>query len=172
MKHIRRSALVASALLAAILGFGTGFAQTSVTPGTLYTLTKGSSYEFGCFGPCLCPVLTTDDIRGTFRLARQPHVDGSPFETFTVSEVQWKVKAGDRILSVTGSGTYERGGEFALEQRLALTLTVNDEAPQFFDSGRVPGGGDFPKIDVTISAPQNSCVETKVHVGAAPVGCP
>src|SRR5438034_9581024 len=41
----------------------------STTSATLYRLEAGSSFSRGCYGPSLCPIFTTKDIRGTYALA-------------------------------------------------------------------------------------------------------
>ena len=162
--------LGAAAVLSVAIGLGAGFAQTTSPPGTLYVLGKGSTFSFGCFPPCLCPVFETDAIHGVFRLTKLPNTNGSPFTDYAVTDVLWWVKKLGEVVPVTGSGTYEQGGEFAVEQRLALDLQVGGDAVQHFDSGLVPGGGEFPVIDATISLHGGVCFDTEFHVRATPVG--
>src|SRR5258705_12304345 len=113
----RTSVLAAAIVLSVSIGVATGFAQTNASP-TLYALTKGSPSSCACFPPCLCPVFETDELSGVFRLTQLPNTTGSPFTEYAVKDVRWRVKKLGQVVPVTGSGTYERGGEFALEQRL------------------------------------------------------
>jgi hypothetical protein len=69
---------------------------------------------------------------------------------------------------VRGFGTYTISGEFAAEQRLRLLLTVGKENATHFDSGRVPGGGNFPHIDIRISVSGATCFDTLINIHAMP----
>ena len=59
-----RSALYAVALIAA--AGSTTLAESNAT--RLYKLEPESTFQQGCFPPCLCPYLQTAPLRGTFRL--------------------------------------------------------------------------------------------------------
>src|SRR5439155_11849287 len=126
-------AVVISVLLAA-----TGVAAAQISTATvpiLYRLDKGSDYEQGCFGPCACPVLINTPAAGTFVLT--PAGFDGLYNNFKVTEVNWIVSINGTDTFVTGSGTYKVGGEFAVQQELALDLKVGDNAVQHFDSGLV-----------------------------------
>src|SRR5262249_18345176 len=131
-----------------------------------YTLEDGSLFEMGCFGLCACPIVDAP-LRGTFDL-RHIGYDGL-FDHYAVENVQWVIGAKDPIARVVGSGEYQVGGEFALQQQLTLDLSVNGGAKQHFDSGRVSGGGEFPKIDIASSLHQmKSCYDSVFVVKASP----
>ena len=156
--------VVISVLLAA-----TGLASAQTTSATLpilYRLDKGSEYEQGCFGPCLCPVLISTGTAGTFVLT--PAGFDGLYNNFKVTDVNWIVSVGGTDMLVSGSGTYKVGGEFAVQQELSLDLKVGDNAVQHFDSGLVVGGGT-PGIDVTISIDGMTCFDTVFRVVASPV---
>jgi hypothetical protein len=141
-------------------------AQTTVAAGdVLYRLDAKSSLEEGCFAPCLCPVLNTDRLIGTFRL-----VPGPPdpwYRVYLVRDVNWFVPT--LGYWVTGSGMYQVGGDFALTQELSLDLKVGDRDVAHYDSGLVPGGADFPAITLTVSMNNMVCHDTVFHVAATPV---
>ena len=142
----------------------------STTSQTLYRLEAGSSFSRGCYGPCLCPIFTTKDIRGTYTLALD-HVDPL-FTWYRVEKVNWVVALGGVDTRVTGSGTYRVGGEVALQQQMKLTLTIGDEGAQTFDSGLVSGGGSFPEIDIAMSMNGMSCFDTVIDIRSKPVSTP
>ncbi len=148
----------------AVFGTGESAAQADSSDVKLYDLGPKSSFETGCFGPCECPIFLRQ-LQGTFYLQR---VGFDPlFTYYKVSNVQWTVPAATSNLSIRGSGTYKVGGEFAVQQQLSLDLSVNGGAAQRFDSGLVPGGGEFPRIVVDVSLHQNTaCIDTVMHVDA------
>src|SRR2546430_10672196 len=91
------------------------------------------------------------------------------FNTYAVTDVNWIVASGDQELRVTGSGTYKVGGEFAVQQELALVLKIGDDPVQHFDSGLVSGGEKLPDISVTISMHGQVCFDIVFFVDASPV---
>src|SRR5437773_11332853 len=162
LRSVRPLAVRAVRLVAVVawpLAFGapTARAQGSSVAATSYRLNPASNYQQGCFGPCMCPILVGTDVRGTFVLT-STGFDGL-FNTYAVTDVNWIVASGDQELRVTGSGTYKVGGEFAVQQELALDLKIGDSDAQRFDSGLVPGGGELPDISVTISISGQVCFD-------------
>jgi hypothetical protein len=145
-------------------------AQSTTSP-TLYRVEAGSSFSRGCYGPCLCPIFTTEDIRGTYTLAFD-HVD-SLFTWYRVEKVNWVVALGGVDTRVTGSGMYRVGGEVAVQRQMKLTLTIGDERAQTFDSGLVSGEGSFPEIDIVLSMNgMMSCFDTVIDIRSKPVSAP
>jgi len=141
-------------------------AQVTAKP-ALYRLESGSSFTRGCYPPCLCPIFTTEDIRGTYSLAFD-HQDPL-FTWYRVENVNWVVTLGGVDTRITGSGTYRVGGEVAVQQQMTLKLKVGDEEPQVFDSGLVPGGSSFPEIDITVSVNGMVCFDTVIDIRSKPV---
>jgi len=143
-------------------------AQTTDTGEHIYRLGSPSTFQRGCFAPCLCPVMQSGSEEGTFVLTAGG-TDGL-FNKYVVSEVNWIVAlpSGETV-RVTGSGSFKVGGEFAVQQQLSLDLKVGNEPVEHFDSGLVAGGGDFPRIDITISIHGQYCYDTVFHMEAAPV---
>ena len=66
-----------------------------------------------------------------------------------------------------GFGTYKVGSEFAVQHQLKLLLKVDAEDSTPFDSGLVPGGGNFPCIDIRISINGAVCFDTVINIHAA-----
>lgn len=137
---------------------------------TPYELSSGSNLAWGCMGPCACPVIFTGSLKGGFTLV-ETGVD--PLYThYDVRDIAWRypVPNSDRVVDVTGHGTYQLGGEFALMQRMQLDLVSDGELVQHFDSGLVPAGQvAFPAIDVEVHVNLSSCLDSALHVVAAPV---
>jgi hypothetical protein len=142
-RMIRPMYMLVLVLVAATLTLGAGeaSAQVAIDAPTIYRLNPASSFQRGCFPPCLCPIGLGEGVRGTLVLAASGF-DGL-FNNYTVTDVNWTVTLGDQELRVTGSGTYKVGGEFAVQQQLGLDLKVGDDPVQHFDSGLVPGGGQL-----------------------------
>src|SRR6266487_1655234 len=141
IRNLSRTAL----LLLGVVAVNTpASAQTS----TLYRLNKDSTFQQGCFPPCLCPIMIAVPVKGTFVLT--PTGFDGLFDTYAVTEVNWVVSIGGANTTVTGRGTYKIGGEFALQQQLSLDLQVGGDKVQHVDSGLVAGPVPFPEIKITI----------------------
>jgi len=166
---IHRMYMLALVLVAVTLSpvVGKANAQDAIDAPVIYRLNAESSFQRGCFAPCLCPVRQVTDARGTLILTFSGF-DGL-FDNYTLTDVNWTVNLGDQSLRVTGSGTYKVGGEFAVQQQLGLDLKVGDDPVQHFDSGLVAGGGQFPDISITISIHGQVCFDTVFVVDASPV---
>jgi hypothetical protein len=151
-----------------VLLFIRGNIATAQSPpvAATYQLNQQSAFERGCFPPCYCALFGAS-LQGTFVLT--PAGDNGLFQTYTVTDVNWIILQGKQQLLVTGSGTYETGGEVAVEQRLELDLQVGDQPVQHFDSGLVAAGAVFPDISVTISVNgMMHCFDTVFMVSASP----
>jgi hypothetical protein len=133
----------------------------------IYELSETSTYQRGCFEPCLCPIMEARPVRGTFTLT-PAKPDGS-FAVYDVSDVSWIVTLGDSELFLTGSGTYRLGSSGVLKQQLVLNLVVDSGKPTRFDSGLVVAGTAFPEISITISINGMFCLDTVIVLNASPV---
>jgi hypothetical protein len=153
-----------------LLCFSSGLAQArspQLGPSTLYRLEEQSTYQQGCFPPCECPLSEQAPVRGTFLLT--PVRSPSPVTTFLVQQVNGLVASGDRDLRLVGEGTYQVGGEVALQQRLILDLQSDKGTVQHFDSGWVALEAKWPTLALTISLNGEHCLDTVITVRAAPV---
>lgn len=157
---------LASVLALAILASGvpSAGAQTGTSKVMTYKLEPDARFETGCFAMCDCAIVT-HPLKGTF-LLQHDHFDPL-FDYYTVSDVRWVVSDANTYLTLTGSGVYKIGGEFAIQHQLILDLSQDGEPARHFDSGLVLGGGEFPNIVIDVSLHQNSaCVDTLLHVDA------
>ena len=148
------------------LALGAGFAAVTLLPSMAaaqlhYRLAPESTFEAGCFAPCLCPVMIRSGVSGTF-VAVPLEPDGS-YQVFAVRDLKWYVPG--PALAVRGSGTY-RIDTAALVQRLELDLQVGDDPVEHYDSGLVPVKAKFPDIDVVISVHGMYCRDTVFGVQA------
>jgi len=133
--------------------------------GVTYGLDAGSTFQRGCFPPCLCPIFVTDKIQGTFTLEFIGS-DGT-FDEYAVSDVQLVVLTAGGVIPISGSGSYRIGDE-PVRQQLSLDLVVGDEEHRF-DSGLVPATAAFPTIDIVISIHGMRCFDTAITILASPV---
>jgi hypothetical protein len=164
---MRQKAILLAVLMVAAHGLALAQTSTDVVQSQTYRLTDKSLYQNGCFGPCLCPVLISSAMVGTFKLT--PAAPDPLFKVYNVTDVNWLARVNGADVRITGSGTYRIGGEFALTNELQLNLKVGDADVQKFDSGLVVGGSDFPAINLTISINGMVCFDTAITVAAVPV---
>lgn len=138
----------------------------SIDRPTLYRLDPTSLVQSGCFAPCMCPVLESDPVTGTFRLI--PTSSTGTFAQYDVRGVRWTYRrpTGETV-PVTGSGTYAVDVAANL-QRMSLTLVVGTDAPVLYQSGEVQGGAAFPRIAIAISINGGYCHDTVFTVHAKP----
>ena len=135
-----------------------------------YRLLRDSTFQRGCFGTCDCLLMEPQPVLGTFALVglqRNPL-----FTEFAVVNVRWRTAllsdTTETTVPIRGFGMYTYGGEFALVERLGLNLTVDGEPMTHYDSGLVPVGASFPRIDTSISIDDLVCYDTLIHVDAWP----
>ena len=155
-------AVAACALAAAI---GSARAQT-VSNTVLYQLNQDSSFEEGCIPPCLCPDMVPVPVTGTFLLTPTGY-DGL-YNTYAVTNVNWRVPINGVDLMVTGSGSYKVGGEVALLQELELDLQFGGTDVKYFDSGLGPMAAPFPEIKMSISTTNKICFAAAFKLDASP----
>ena len=157
-----RSALFAAALIAA--AGSTTLAQSNTT--RLYKLEPESTFQQGCFPPCLCPYLQTAPLRGTFHLGLI--TVGDVFDFYEVSRIRWKaLLSNSQAIPISGEGYY-KVSTIAELQQMWVELAVGAELAEQFDSSEVPLLRDFPKIDVTISINGGYCHDTVMDLHARP----
>src|SRR5881396_3880438 len=85
---IRNLSCAALLLFEVVAGSTPASAQTS----TLYRLNKDSTFQQGCFPPCLCPIMIAVPVEGTFVLT--PTGFDGLFDTYAVTDVNWLVSIG------------------------------------------------------------------------------
>jgi N-acetylneuraminic acid mutarotase len=139
--------------------------QAARLPDGSYRLLSGSTFSRGCFPPCLCPIFTTDSIQGTFVLTFT-RMDGL-FDYYAITDVNWTVTIVGQERRISGSGLFQIGGEFALQQRLRLDLTMEGQT-NTFDSGLVPTVDLGPEIDAIVSVHRLVCLDTAIKIHSRP----
>jgi len=161
-----RAAAARLATLWALIAFPAATAGAQVVG---YSLSTGSEFRTGCFTPpCACgPVQRA--MTGEFGLVPQP--PQPPFVCYDVVGVHWVVQFPEGFVTITGSGTYRVGGTGTVQQQLSLDLKLGGGPVRHFDSGLVPGGRDFPRVETAISLyGQIPCADTVLVVRAGPGG--
>jgi hypothetical protein len=168
MRNATWSVIVPAIVMLAVGIPGQSYAQ--VLDPIQYHLASGSNLEYGCFGPCACPVVFSGPLKGDFTFYR-PGTDPQS-RHYELLNINWSYSMGDSVppRHVTGHGTYDLAGTDTLTQRMTLELTTNDTLPQHFDSGWVPARPIFPAIDVKAHLRIDACFDSIFHVIASPSG--
>jgi hypothetical protein len=137
--------------------------------GVLYELSPGTTYQEGCVGPCLCPVMMSEEVSGTFLLTKQKSNDPW-FARYRLSRIAWTVTDPDGAIihTITGRGTYQVGGDFALTHQLLLDVRIDGGELQHLDSGMIPGGSEFPAIAISVDR-GTQCYDIWMDIKASPV---
>jgi hypothetical protein len=131
-----------------------------------YELTSDATFDWGCFGACACPVVGVQ-VKGGFRLLER--APDPLFENYDVSGVAWTIQLPEGPQTITGTGSYRVGGEFAVQQQMALDLSIGGAPAKHFDSGLLLGGGEFPRIAIAVSLHRmQTCLDTVIQVRAIP----
>lgn len=162
------TAVLATAAVGLALGF-TALGQDTLDGETFYALDQESDWLEGCIvGLCLCPVALFDDLSGSFRLVEVPTLQPGPWRIFEVNDVRWKLRRGDQIVEIRGSGLYQTAAPVLDEQRLTLDLTLDGDPIEPLDTGTVEGGLAFPSIEVQALTP-GQCYQEGVWLSADPL---
>jgi hypothetical protein len=164
MVLVRASAL--AALAAWLLGAAACAAAPANTSGTFYVLiTPPSSLQVGCQDPCACPIVYFPTY-GSFELVKTGF---DPLYTYyAVQRFIASFNNGPGAVSITGSGRYKIGGEFALVQELTLDLDIEGRPTEHFDSGLKPVSVPFPQIDLSCAVRGFYCYDSVLVVDAMP----
>jgi hypothetical protein len=136
----------------------------------LYRLSKESTFQWGCFAPCECPVMVSEPVRGTFLLS--PNGFDGVFTNYAVTDVHWSFTNNNTATTVTGSGTYKVAGKPAPQQELSLFLQMDGGDVKHFDSGLVTNSVSFPDINVSVSTNGQYCFDAVFNVSASPTPSP
>jgi len=141
----------------------------TATAGVFYVLEPGTTYQEGCIEPCMCPVMLSEEVSGTFLLTRQKS-DDPWFARYRLSRINWTVTGpdGTSIHSLTGRGMYQVGGDFALTQQLILDVRIDGGELQHMDSGMIPGGSEFTGISISVDR-GTQCYDFWMDIRAVPV---
>ncbi|HZJ14092.1 MAG TPA: hypothetical protein VFD27_03535 [Chthoniobacteraceae bacterium] len=166
-RNFIRYSLIVLLLLAASRGFGQ---TTAPSRAWNYVLLEGSELTDDCL-ICGRPTISAP-MRGSFRLRL---LEVNPlFARYAVEDLKFFAgSAGGLQYRVTGSGTYQFGGEVALQQEMALQVVIDDgytARPASFDSGLVFVSRPWPMIAITL--PQTDGTPTRTYtlqVNAAPL---
>ena len=139
-------------------------AVAQITP---YELSPGAEFRTGCFTtPCVCGPLQ-DAVTGAFSLVRQ--ASDPQFAHYDVIGVDWVAQFPTGFVRISGSGSYRVGGTASIQQQLTLDLSVGGAPVRHFDSGLIPGGGNFPRLDATVSLyGLIACIDTALIVRGGP----
>lgn len=145
---------------------------TAPGPGTSwrYTLVEGSTLVDDC---PICDRLTiVRPLRGTFDLLLEQ--EGPLFTTYRITNIQFYANAkADPTYTVTGNGSYQVGGEVAIQQGMSLETEVCNTANscRSVTFTNEPGAVTlrFPLIEISLAQTQENFVSFyTMHLVAAP----
>jgi len=130
---------------------------------------EGSSLHIDCNA---CELIFSDvPLTGTFRLSKVSE-DANPVSLFVIDFIDFRSTPDFQFEPqiITGSGTYEHGGELEITQEISLNLTVNQSPDRLLSSGRgpVPDGVAFPDISIDCEEPPSDFVRYSLHLVARP----
>lgn len=131
----------------------------------LYRLEPRSTFQQGCFPPCMCPLMESAPLEGTFELALVSI--GDVFDFYAVEDVRWLAPSPSVDHTARGSGSY-KVSTIVGQNEMSLELSVDQNTPAHYGSDTVPVGAEFPEIDVTISRNGGFCIDTVMEVRARP----
>lgn len=157
MISIARPSIVAAAVGLAVAGAG---AQVNPEVGGLWRLDEASSFERGCFEPCLCPVGFQDDLRGQFVLRLL--AVGDVFDFYAVDGMTLRLPQLGWI--------YEGGGQFRFSRIAGIEImqvtlsSVADPTQDYTAEGPVPADSDM--MSLTLSHNNMFCFDTVFHLVA------
>lgn len=160
----RRARLLAAGVL--VVGLTASGARCDLG---FYVLAPDSAWVEGCIeGPCLCPV-SQGPLSGRFNLVELPTLQPGPARHFEISAIRWWIGTGPDAREVTGRGFYTTSAPVLDDQQLVLELEIDGDPVGTIDSGVVPGGLAFPRIDIQ-ALTAGSCFQSGVILRAAPFG--
>jgi hypothetical protein len=152
-----------------LAGIGGGaFAQIpSINQSWTYWLVDGSYLLDDCL-ICGRPTIQVP-LRGTFKLRL---IDQNPlFASYAVEDVRFTGGSGPYHL--TGSGTFQIGGEVAIVQEMFLQLEIRDgftNKAGYFTNVTNAVGRPWPMIEVTLGQTNGSLVQLfSLHLAVAPI---
>lgn len=127
----------------------------------------GSTYQEGCYGPCLC-VVVSHPLLGRFGLL--PLNETSQGGDYAVVGIDWRVRDANSttvtdLKHTTGYGLY-RFSRSDGTQRMLLDLIEDGGGPTRFDSGTVPGGGQLKRIDIAVAENGFACFDRVYSIHA------
>jgi len=146
---MRRDRRVYLRLLVVLIASGmvAGLSVCSAQNEMSYMLLEGSTITEDCTICGRPPIIAP--LRGTFQLVLR---EINPlFTIYDVQEVRFQSQGGVWPYVVTGQGTYQIGGEMALEQRMQLNVHINDVPDAELESGELPEERVWPMVEVYVS---------------------
>ena len=150
MKGLR--ILVLTAITSAMLAYGVAAAGVAGLIGVSYELLPGSSFQEGCIPPCMCPVMMSDDLVGTFTLVKKSMSSQDAF--YRIKEISWKAIGpnGEVVHTITGTGNYRyrNVGNAYVKHQLILNVSIDGGKLIQLDSGNIISCSQFPVIATSI----------------------
>jgi len=161
------SVWIAGVLIACAAALGDPIGAGS---GKTYRLGGQSSFQQGCFPPCMCPIMEAKAARGTFKLT-YGGINPQGIHRYAVDNVNWTLPTFGPMVRIVGSGVYHIGSPApatVLQHRMVLDLAVGDGPVEHFDSGWIPID-DLARVHITVSINGMYCWDRVIVIDAWPV---
>ncbi|MCB9915889.1 MAG: hypothetical protein H6828_12230 [Planctomycetes bacterium] len=144
-------------------------ARAASEPPVRFHLEAGSSYQFGCLPPCLCPISAQDAIGGLVLTRVVPSPLGQ--DTWMISDVELFLLPPGGVgvpTFVTGSGSYVRSTQVGVLNRMQLDLSIGGGPVVHYDSGWVFDFGLFPHFEISVAENGFQCLDQVFTLNLAP----
>lgn len=139
------------------------------TNASLYQVLPSSTFQQGCFAPCMCPVSIEMPATGSFKIIE---INPERFREnrYSLDDINWTVQDsnGHVLHAITGFGVYRIGGDFALMNQLELEISIDNGPFMHLDSGMLIPRAQFPAISISLDT-GTQCFNTLLDITAAPV---
>lgn len=136
----------------------------------IYRLSNTASYQYGCFEPCLCPIQSPLEMRGTMTLGSKQV--GDAFDFRAITDIRWYVSDlnGNDVHTLTGSGSYFISNFGAPPVHgLELDLQIDGGEVTHFFSELEPVESNDASFAIQVSINGLYCLDTVLQVNAAAV---
>ena len=143
--------------------------STQASGSVLYSLTSDTTFSEGCVFPCMCPVIVSEHVSGTFLMGDAEPDPNSFYETYPIENIKWMVftRLGELLHEITGSGVYRKCGGDTPKHQLELDISIDGRDPEHLDSGLVSDGLEFPEIFIDVSR-GTECLDIWMTIKASP----
>jgi len=145
-------------------------ARTNVNTEQIFRLSDTASFQQGCFDPCLCPIQSPLNMRGTMMLGPTSIGDAFNFRPVTEINIYVSDDNGADIHVLTGSGGYYISNFGAPPVHgLELDIQIDGGEVQHFFSELEPVESNDGSFNIQVSINGLYCYDTVLQMNASPV---
>lgn len=157
-------------LILLVATLGACLAPTPIDGQIPYAIDLPAYWQEGCLPPCLCPILFSDDLTGTFTRTFTGY-DGDT-QLHAIDDIEFSLNQAPGV--VTGTGLWRADDALGL-QRLELDVVI-EGALRSFDSDWVPWVPVAPDqvelLEIAVAENGFYCYDTVFGIVASPADVP